>query len=144
MNHRPIDRRQLNQLVLAAVGGVLAGAALGSCGETQPADAGTEETELLKEPHVCRGLNTCKGLGAGAANACAGQGSCASAEAHGCHYQNKCSGQGGCGATAGRNECSAKGECGVPLKDSTWTETRAAFETAMRAAGREFGDAPQE
>ena len=56
---------------------------------------------LMEEPHVCRGLNTCQGKGAGGENACAGQGACATANEHTCHYHNECKGQGGCGELSG-------------------------------------------
>lgn len=97
---------------------------------------------MLTEPHVCRGLNTCKGMGAGKDNECAGLGTCATAEAHSCHAANDCKGSGGCGTTAGINECKGTGECGVPLNDKTWKRARATYEAAMNSAGKSFGEAP--
>jgi len=98
---------------------------------------------LMVEPHVCRGLNTCKGKGAGGENACAGQGACASAAAHSCNGENECKGQGGCGANPGQNECKGQGECGVPLMEKSWATARAAFEKSMADAGKEAGAAPE-
>ena len=98
------------------------------------------------KPHVCRGLNTCKGKGGCGAtkgkNACAGQGGCATAAKHDCKGQNACKGEGGCGATPGKNACKGKGSCAVPLSDKTWAKARATFEAAMKKAGKEFGSAP--
>ena len=101
---------------------------------------------LLEEPHVCRGLNTCKeksGCGkTKGKNECAGQGGCATAEKHDCKGQNVCKGQGGCGEHPGENTCKAKGACEVPLSDKTWKKARANFEAAMKKAGKKFGPAP--
>jgi hypothetical protein len=84
----------------------------------------------------------CKSLGAGKDNACAGQGSCATAKAHTCHYKNECRGQGGCGGKPGENECKAKGECGVPLASGAWKKARARFEALMKMEGKKVGPAP--
>lgn len=98
---------------------------------------------MAEEPHVCRGLNTCMGKGASGDNACAGQGTCATAEAHSCHTHNACKGQGGCGEHAGINSCKGLGECGVPVENHVaWETARKNFEKAMQAAGKEFGPAP--
>lgn len=153
-----LTRRDFHRLSMAAFSGIVAGTAAGCAREPASpppaAGGGTDdggqpsvaagENPLLVEPHVCRGLNTCKGLGKGGDNECAGQGACATAEAHSCHYENKCRGQGGCGETAGRNECRGKGECAVPLAEDTRKKVRQAFEEAMRAAGKPFGDPPPE
>ncbi len=110
-------------------------------------DAGTAEGEtetvslMLEDPHVCRGLNTCMNKGASGENACAGQGTCATAAAHSCTGQNECKGQGGCGGEHGTNACKGMGGCGVPLEHG-WEEVRAKFEEAMSAAGKEVGAAP--
>lgn len=161
-----VPRRDFHQLTLAAMGGILAGTTIG-CGTGEPArsganteGAGSAETNehhgdsskasgvapdwkeiITSGKNVCRGLNTCKGH-KGGDNSCAGTGSCATAEAHTCHYANACKGEGGCGSSAGRNACKEKGECGVPLSEGTWKKARAAFEEAMKAAGKEFGEAP--
>ncbi len=97
---------------------------------------------MMGDVHVCRGLNMCKGQGQGGGNACAGQGACATAEAHSCHAANACKGQGGCGDFAGQNACKGQGECNVPLREDTWVKARAAFEKAMKAAGKDVGPAP--
>lgn len=164
-----LNRRQFNQLATAAFGGIVAGSIAG-CGDKKKdgdkkgddkkggdkkggdgsGTKGNGETDthnaalLLEEPHVCRGLNTCKGKGKcmGEKNACAGQGNCATAKAHSCHKENDCKGQGGCGDYPGQNTCKGKGECGVPLSDKAWTTARKAFEEQMKKAGKMFGDAP--
>ena len=159
---QPLNRRDFTKLSMAALGGTLAGTALTGCksdggpskggGAKNGGSSATTETSLLMvEPHVCKGLNTCKGKGACKTasneckkkNACAGQGKCASAVAHTCHKDNTCKGQGGCGETAGINDCKTKGECDVPLKKpETWTKVRASFEAAMKKAEKKFGPAP--
>jgi hypothetical protein len=142
MEDKDLSRRDFHRLTLAAFGGVLAGA-LGTAGRLAADDAKKEgESQLLKEPHTCCGLNTCKGHGKGGSNECAGQGSCHTAEAHGCQGGNKCAGQGGCGETAGQNACKGQGACAVPLTADTWKKTRANFEAAMTKAGKKFGPAP--
>lgn len=98
---------------------------------------------LLSDPHVCRGINTCKNKGKkGTTNECAGQGHCATAVAHDCNGLNECRGQGGCGEKPGQNECKGKGACEVPLSDKTWPKARQKFEELMTAAGKPFGAAP--
>ena len=140
---RGLDRRDLGRWALAAAAGIAAGAALQGCGGEAEVD-GKDDGLLVQEPHVCRGLNTCKGLGAGGQNECAGQGTCASVEAHGCAGINECAGQGGCKAMAGRNTCKGQGGCGVPLGHGAWDGARKAYEAQMAAAGRDFGEAPSE
>ena len=99
MKQTKLNRRDFNRLTMAALGGVVAGTAIGCGGgddSSAPAPstgAGAEVPEaageevavnfLMEEPHVCRGLNTCKGKGAGGENACVGQGACYSAESKG-------------------------------------------------------------
>jgi hypothetical protein len=123
---------------MAAFGGVVSGSSL-----FHQALAGEEEeSQLLKEPHVCCGLNTCKGQGKGDDNDCAGMGSCASAERHSCQGQNACAGQAGCGEKPGENACNGQGACAVPLTKKTWKKARANFEAAMKKAGRTFGKPP--
>lgn len=166
MKRMDLNRRDFNKLTMAAFGGLLAGTAAG-CGSGEPeanpapetgAADGAGETDgaepaggepvaetgnpLLSEPHVCRGLNTCKNKGASGENACAGQGTCATAVAHSCHYENACRGQGGCGEKPGQNACKGMGECAVPLGESAWEKARSAFEQAMKEAGKEVGPAP--
>ena len=132
-----LSRRDFNRLTAAVFSGAVTGSLL-----FQEASALIGENQLLKEPHVCCGLNTCKGKGAGGKNECAGRGSCATAEHHSCHGQNSCAGSGGCGAKPGENACNGQGKCGVPLSKKAWKTARANFESAMKEAGRKFGPAP--
>lgn len=151
-----LDRRKFGALAVAAFGGLMAG-----CDSNEPSDTGNggggdegggdegggdegnaDKNPLLVEPHVCCGLNTCKGKGAGKENACAGQGTCATAKAHSCHFENECRGQGGCGEKPGENACKGKGECAVPLGEDAWKKARARFEELMKAEGKEVGAAP--
>ncbi len=138
MSDSNVSRRDFNQLAAAAFGGLM----LGTAG-VRAEDKKDEESLLLKEPHVCRGLNTCKGLDATKKNSCAGMGNCATAKAHECKGHNECKGQGGCGAKPGENTCKEMGECAVPLSEKTWKTARKNFETAMKKAGKKFGDAPK-
>lgn len=169
MNRIELNRRDFARLTASAFGGIVAGSIAGcrkapesetsgagvekdDRGDTPspegeaPAASQAEETEevslLLQEPHVCRGLNTCAGKGKGGDNACAGQGACATATAHSCSGMNECKGQGGCGGKQGENACKGMGGCHVPLEHG-WEDVRARFEAAMKAAGKEFGPAPQ-
>ena len=159
-NRTGIDRREFHQLTIAALGGVLAGVTIGcdSGGKTPPAvskapttpgtppasaalSANAEEL-IMDEPHTCRGLNSCKGLGRDKENSCAGQGTCASIADAVCGGHNDCKGQGGCGSNPGTNDCKGQGGCHIPLMASAWETARATFETAMKKNGRAFGDAP--
>lgn len=159
MSRSDLSRRDFHQLSMAAFGGVIAGS-LAGCGDggnagTTPAPAGGEDAAsgtaaggeaqqvslLLEEPHICRGLNTCKNLGKSKDNACAGQGDCASVVSHTCAGENACKGQGGCGGKHGENACKGMGGCGVPLAHG-WEGVRKKFEEAMAAAGKTFGPAP--
>ncbi len=84
-------------------------------------------SRLLEDPHVCRGINTCKNKGkTGTTNDCAGQAHCATVAAHDCNGMNDCKGQGGCGEHPGENDCKGKGGCAVPLSDKTWPKARSA------------------
>ena len=145
MANESLTRRDFTKLSLAALGGAVAGSMLPGCADSPSSDGETVSEALsllMEEPHVCRGLNTCKHHGASGQNDCAGQGTCSSAEAHGCHGHNECKGQGGCGQTAGLNSCKGQGKCGVPLKDSIWEKTRKKFEAAMTQADKPFGNPP--
>lgn len=148
----PLDRRAFHQLTLAALSGLSAGV-LGGCGQA-PSDqratpagaAAAELTEaeqiLLAEPHVCRGLNTCKGLGRSKENECAGTGTCASIADHACAGQNECKGQGGCGSNPGMNSCKGQGGCHIPLMEDAWTRARGVLEGALQKQGKTAGAAP--
>ncbi len=164
---KSMDRRDFNQLTAAALGGMVAGSALG-CGKPAgessapegSGDAGAHEGSgdasdhdhdaaaahdaslLVTGKNVCRGLNHTCGGHKGGDNKCAGTGSCATAAAHSCHAANECKGEGGCGQFPGQNACKGKGECAVPLGDKAWETARAAFEKAMTDAGKKFGEAP--
>ena len=158
-----LTRRDFNKLAAAAFGGVVTGTMVGCGDKTDKTDKTDSKSpdgsdtksgsaapdtgdvaELMKEPHVCKGLNTCEGKGKGGGNACHGQSACFTAEKSGCHDDNQCKGEGGCGATAGNNACSNKGECGVPLKKETWEKTRAKFKAAWEKVNspKTLGDAP--
>ena len=141
------SRRDFNRLTLAAVGGLIAGAA--QTARTTHAAEGDKKGK--KELHVCRGLNSCKGQGAEVdvdgdgrpdANGCAGQGACATAKHITCGGENECKNQGGCGATPGENDCKGQGHCHVPLMDSAWKKARTRFEARMKKANKEVGAAP--
>ncbi len=143
MENSPLNRRDFQRLSAAAIGGLMAGATLSS--SAYAADAPKKDKDknpMLGEPHVCRGINMCKSLGASKENTCAGQGTCATAKAHGCHADNECRGQGGCGAKPGENSCKAMGECAVPMSGKTWKKARARFEELMMKEGKKVGPAP--
>ncbi len=154
-DEQDLSRRNFNGLALTALGGLLAGLGL-----TQQAGADEDKAKdkdepkepkkkdpkkplLLQEPHVCRGLNTCKNLGKGKKNDCAGQGACLTAAKHTCAEDNACAGLGGCGDKPGENACKGMGKCAVPLKDKAWAKARKNFEAAMKKADKKFGDAPE-
>jgi hypothetical protein len=137
MDRTELNRREFQRLGAAALGGMM----LGAAGLSSVARAA--ENPLLSDPHVCRGINTCKGKGASKSNDCAGQGTCATAEKHTCHAANQCKGQGGCGAHPGENACKGQGACNVPLKPAIWKKARARFEQLMKAEKKSFGKAPK-
>ena len=140
-----LNRRDFSRLTAAAVGGLMAGASLGASAlgaDDKVPKKDKKKNPMLGEPHVCRGINMCKGLGADKKNACAGQGTCATAKEHLCHFMNECRGQGGCGAKPGENECKGKGECGVPMSSKAWQKARKRFEELMKKEGKEVGPAP--
>jgi hypothetical protein len=151
MNDQTFNRRDLCRLALAALGGLTAGALVGCSGGNTPTAADKDKKDqeadatprLLQDPHVCRGINTCKNKGKkGTTNECAGQAHCATVAAHDCNGMNDCKGQGGCGEHPGENECKGKGGCEVPLSDKTWPKARKRFEELMARAGKKFGDPP--
>src|SRR5258708_31255260 len=108
MSDKILNRRALHRLALAALGGLAAGAVVG-CGKPfsdgdKAADKDSKDKQadatprLLQDPHVCRGINTCKNKGKkGTTNDCAGQGHCATVAFHDCNGINACKGPGGCG-----------------------------------------------
>ena len=134
MNNPVLNRRDLNRLACAALGGLFAGAVAG-CGagttgvQSTAADTKDKDGEtprLLQDPHVCRGINTCKNKGKkGTTNECAGQGHCATIASHDCNGTNDCKGQGGCGEHPGQNDCKGKGGCAVPMDPKkTWPKAQ--------------------
>ena len=143
MNDPILNRRDVNRLTLAALGGLAAGLlpGCGPCGNGPPPAAGPAAKDkgddniplLLHDPHVCRGVNTCKGKGKDGKNDCAGQGHCATVAPHSCQGSNDCKGHGGCDDHPGENECSGKGDCAVPLSvmKFTWHKARIRFEELM-------------
>lgn len=162
-------RREFAKLTLAAVAGLVAGVFLRRATEQAPekekagsppvrgdkapatldkatlptTPPGTDVTLLARgDPHVCRGLNLCKGKGKDHKNACAGQGACATAEEHSCNGLNSCKGQGGCDGTAGINQCKGKGACAVPLKEEVWKLARSRFEQLAKGKQLKLGTAP--
>ena len=173
MNEPTLNRRHLNRLALAALGGLAAGllpgcgpASTSGGGSPAPTGAGDKDKDknpdnkdkdkgpdktprLLQDPHVCRGINTCKNKGkAGTMNDCAGQAHCATVKAHSCQGQNDCKGQGGCDDHPGENECKGKGDCAVPLdagKKMTWQKARKHFEELMKTTypDKKVGAAPE-
>ena len=139
--HDP-NRREFSAWAAAAVGGLLAGLSVGRAAAAA-AKKDPDKPLLLQEPHVCRGLNTCKAEAKGGKNDCAGQGECATAKAHDCKGHNDCAGLGGCGENPGENKCKGMGGCEVPLKKEAWAKARMNFEAAMKKAGKTFGAAPK-
>lgn len=143
MDKSELNRRDFQRLSMAALGGMLVGAAAEGAEEKEKKEA--KKNPLLSDLHVCRGLNTCKGKGADKKNECAGQGACATAKKHTCSGENACRGQGGCGARPGENECKGMGGCAVPLHSGkTWEKTRKRFEELMKQEGKKVGPAPKE
>lgn len=75
-----------NTLLVAAVGGVLAGAA--GCAHKSAGEgstmSGASESSMAMAKHDCKGMNSCKG-----------QGGCKT-EKNDCKGMNSCKGQGGC------------------------------------------------
>jgi hypothetical protein len=133
-----LNRRDFARLTLAALAGLTAGAPAMSA-----YDPRRNENPLLSDPHVCRGLNTCRGKGADHRNRCAGTGVCATARYHPCKMHNDCRGQGGCGDSPGENQCRGWGACDVPLKPRLWVKARRRFEELMKQRRRQFGVPPE-
>ncbi len=150
-----VSRRNFSKLAIAAAGGILAGsqAAMAAEGSGKKKKKGKKGKKmsgkdfpvdpalLLSDPNVCKGLNSCKGKGKGD-HSCAGQGSCATVEAHGCNGHNACKGRGGCGGYPGQNSCKAQGHCSVPLSEKSWGLARKQFEHLMKDMDKKFGAVP--
>lgn len=142
MAHTELTRRDFHRLAGAALGGLALG--VGAFGSSIAIAADEPQSELLKEPHFCCGLNTCKGVGVDKKNDCAGMGNCATAKKHSCKGENDCKGQGGGGEKPGGNSCKGQGSCAVPLKKDAWKKARKNFEAAMKKADKKFGDPPKD
>jgi hypothetical protein len=138
LNGFDLTRRDFAKLSLAA----LAGLSAGSHAIAGAVQKSTVRDPLLSEPHVCRGLNTCRGKGVSRRNECAGTGTCATARYHPCKGHNDCRGQGGCGDVPAANECRGWGACDVPLKPRVWPLARQRFEKLMKDQRRRFGVPP--
>lgn len=140
-----VKRRDFGKLAVAAFGGLAVGASSreAAADDDKAPKIPVDPALLLKDPHVCRGLNVCKGHGAGGKNECAGRGQCASVK-HVCAGENECKGQGGCGGYPGQNNvCKGQGHCAVPLDAETWEIARIQFEEIMEANGKKVGKAPK-
>src|SRR5262249_54039755 len=78
MNPSDLNRRTFHRLAGAALGGLLAGAAgVGLSAAEEKEEAKPKDPKkplLLQEPHICRGLNQCKGHSVDKKNDCAGMG----------------------------------------------------------------------
>lgn len=153
-NQEGVDRRRM--LTLAAVSGLLAVPSTlsaapeaaqppaGQPGKVKPVDV---YNPLLIEPHICRGLNTCKGKGRDGKNDCAGMGACYTAPQNTCGGNNQCRGLGGCDKPPqaeypGENTCKALGGCQVPMlpeKPKMWKKARMRFEAMMASVGKKVG-----
>jgi hypothetical protein len=136
----PLSRRAFTKLTMAAFAGLSVGVRGKSTFGSQQAN---QVNPLLSEPHICRGLNTCKEKGADRKNKCAGMGVCATARYHTCHGHNDCRGQGGCGDIPGENQCGGMGSCDVPLRPVVWQNARRRFEQLMKYYRRKVGPAPR-
>src|SRR5947209_13066112 len=146
MERSDMNRRDFHKLAVAALGGVVAGAGLARADDKKDDKVKAKDPNkplLLQEPHVCRGLNTCKGKGKGGKNDCAGEGACSTAKAHTCGGDNDCRGLGGCGDKPAENDCKGKGDCHVPLMDKAWDKARKRFEAEMTRAKMKYGPAPK-
>jgi hypothetical protein len=137
-----LSRRDFAKLTLAAFTGLSAGAGAAATAMASGYNRRTVVNPLLTDPHICRGLNTCRGKGVDRRNRCAGTGTCATARYHECKGHNDCRGQGGCGAQPGENQCRGWGACDVPLRPGTWVTARKRFEQLMIAQKRSFGVPP--
>jgi hypothetical protein len=149
MDSQDLNRRAFGKLAAAALGGMLAGASVGLAADKEEKGGKKKEPLMAHEPHICRGLNTCKNHGHSKENACAGAGDCATAKAHTCAGDNDCAGLGGCDAKVdapGENKCKGMGGCHVPIKnEKIWDKARESFVTDMKKAfpDKKIHDAPK-
>jgi hypothetical protein len=138
MENQDLNRRSFGKLAAAALGGLVAGASMGLAADKAEKGGKKEAPLMAHEPHICRGLNTCKNHGHSKENACAGAGDCATAKAHTCQGSNDCAGLGGCNSKTdapGENKCKGMGGCHVPIKsEKIWDKARASFVADMKKA----------
>jgi len=159
MKRTELNRRDFNKLTMAALGGVVAGTAIGcGSGDEDEKKTGGTTPETPGPPggdpdgdgdpkvalNACRGLNTCSEAGQGEHD-CAGKGSCYTVEKHDCATLNTCQYLGGCHGKAGINECKEMGGCGVPMDadSDAWKQAHDAFVERMKKDGKEVGPAPE-
>ncbi len=58
MQDHELSRRNFSKLTMAAFGGMLAGVGVARAADDKKTG---EKNPYLYDPHICRGLNTCKG-----------------------------------------------------------------------------------
>ena len=102
-----MERRHFTKAMGAVVAGMAAGTRVFA--EEKKAPPKAEAKAEVRDTHVCKGMNDCKG-----------KGGCASdAAKHACKGKNECKGMGGCkpgdAGCAGKNSCKGKGGCSVPV-----------------------------
>jgi hypothetical protein len=114
-----MDRREFTKVMGVVAAGMLAGSKAFADEKAAPAKKAAAKAT---EKHVCKGMNNCKGEGAGGKNACKGKGGCATVAKHECATKNDCKGMGGCAkgdnGCAGKNSCKGKGGCAVPMSEA--------------------------
>jgi hypothetical protein len=140
-DNNDLSRRDFAKLTLSALAGLSAGMGPAAAALAQ-GNRRRVVNPLLTDPHICRGLNTCKGKGVDRRNKCAGTGACATASYHVCKGHNDCRGQGGCGSEPGENQCRGWGACDVPLRPNVWVLARKRYEQLMVQGKRTFGVPP--
>src|SRR6266851_1825004 len=115
-----MDRREFTKVMGAVAAGMLAGSKA-FADDKAPA----KKAAKAAEKHVCKGMNGCKGEGAGGKNECKGKGGCATMAKHSCATKNSCKGKGGCEVPmseahmkalkdkdkAGKSSCKGKSGC---------------------------------
>ena len=158
-HERPtLNRRDLNRLALAALGGLVTGALAGCGGKhadrgqgptgrtrtRQDKDAGAETTPAAAGPARLPGHQHLQEQGQeGHDQRVRRPGPLRDRGRSRLQRHERCKGQGGCGEHPGENECKGKGGCEVPLSDKTWPKARKRFEELMTKAGKKFGDRPR-
>ena len=111
--------------------------------ESEPAARGSVRPSPPPRAARLSCLNACKGLARGGKNDCAGQGTCATATAHGCGGRNAARARAAV-APIPMNSCKGKGACGVPITmNPAWDKARKALEELAKSHGFELGPAPK-